>query len=141
MVPRGSLDRQLVSGADRGICQMPGVTWLEAGPCWNLHGRPGLDTRNQGPTMSDQTVQTKPEAELAKLIVTTLNLDMVPSAIDPEAPLFADGLGLDSIDILELALAISQTYGVQLRSDDENNATIFRSLRSLTDDIQRRRLG
>jgi acyl carrier protein len=91
--------------------------------------------------MSDQTVQTKPEAELAKLIVTTLNLDMVPSAIDPEAPLFADGLGLDSIDILELALAISQTYGVQLRSDDENNATIFRSLRSLTDDIQRRRLG
>jgi acyl carrier protein len=62
-------------------------------------------------------------------------------SIDPQAPLFADGLGLDSIDILELALAISQSYGVQLRADDENNDTIFRSLRSLTDGIQQRRPG
>jgi acyl carrier protein len=55
--------------------------------------------------------------------------------------LFADGLGLDSIDILELALAISQTYGVQLSADDENNETIFQSLRSLNDGIQQRRPG
>jgi acyl carrier protein len=73
------------------------------------------------------------------LIVRTLNLDTPASDIDPEASLFGEGLGLDSIDLLEIALAISQTYGVQLRSDDENNAEIFRSLRSLNRDIQERR--
>jgi acyl carrier protein len=90
--------------------------------------------------MSDLTKQAEPEAELAKLIVKTLNLDIPASEIDPEAPLFGEGLGLDSIDVLEIALAISQTYGVQLRSDDENNAEIFRSLRSLNNDIQKRRV-
>lgn len=89
--------------------------------------------------MSGLTAKTREEADLAQLIVKTLNLDLEPGAIDPEAPLFDDGLGLDSIDILELALAISQTYGVQLRSDDENNATIFQSLRSLNRGIQQRR--
>jgi acyl carrier protein len=89
--------------------------------------------------MSDSTTQSEHEAELARLIVKTLNLDMPATEIDPEAPLFGDGLGLDSIDVLEIALAISQTYGVQLRSDDENNAAIFRSLRTLNDDIQKRR--
>jgi acyl carrier protein len=89
--------------------------------------------------MSDQTTQSEHEAELARLIVKTLNLDMPATEIDPEAPLFGEGLGLDSIDVLEIALAISQTYGVQLRSDDENNAAIFRSLRGLNDDIQKRR--
>lgn len=91
--------------------------------------------------MLDPITQTPEEANLAQLIVSTLNLDVTADAIDPEAPLFADGLGLDSIDILELALAISQTYGVQLRADDENNETIFRSLRSLNDGIQQRRPG
>jgi acyl carrier protein len=71
--------------------------------------------------------------------VKALNLNMPASEIDPEAPLFGEGLGLDSIDVLEVALAISQTYGVQLRSDDENNARIFQSLRSLSADIQKRR--
>jgi acyl carrier protein len=89
--------------------------------------------------MSEQTTQTEREAELARLIVGKLNLDLQPSEIDPEAPLFGEGLGLDSIDVLEIALAISQNYGVQLRSDDENNAGIFQSLRSLSDDIQARR--
>jgi len=89
--------------------------------------------------MSESATQTDREAELARLIVKTLNLDIPGSEIDPEAPLFGDGLGLDSIDVLEIALAISQTYGVQLRSDDENNAQIFQSLRSLNDDIQKRR--
>ncbi len=89
--------------------------------------------------MSDSTTQSEPEAELARLIVSTLNLDMPSAEINPEAPLFGEGLGLDSIDVLEIALAVSQTYGVQLRADDENNAAIFRSLRSLSDDIQKRR--
>jgi acyl carrier protein len=92
-------------------------------------------------TMPDAIAQSPQEADLAQLIVKTLNLDVTADAIDPEAPLFADGLGLDSIDILELALAISQTYRVQLRADDENNETIFRSLRSLNDGIQQRRPG
>jgi acyl carrier protein len=91
--------------------------------------------------MSDMATQTEQEAELAGLIVRTLNLDMAGSEIDPEAPLFGDGLGLDSIDVLEIALAISQNYGVQLRSDDEQNATIFQSLRSLNQHIRDRRTG
>ena len=90
-------------------------------------------------TMPDPTTQTSDEAALAQLIIKTLNLDVPAADLDPEAPLFGEGLGLDSIDILEIALAISQTYGVQLRSDDENNAAIFRCLRSLNDDVQRRR--
>lgn len=89
--------------------------------------------------MADPIVQTAKEADLARLIVKTLNLEMAADAIEPETPLFEDGLGLDSIDILEIALAISQTYGVQLRSDDANNAAIFRSLRSLNDHIEQRR--
>lgn len=91
--------------------------------------------------MPDSIAQTPQEADLAQLIVKTLNLDVTADAIDPLAPLFADGLGLDSIDILELALAISQNYGVQLRADDENNETIFQSLRSLNHGIQQRRPG
>ena len=89
--------------------------------------------------MSDSTTQGEREEELAQLIVKTLNLDISASEIDPDAPLFGEGLGLDSIDVLEIALAISQNYGVQLRSDDENNAEIFQSLRSLNRDIQKRR--
>jgi acyl carrier protein len=76
--------------------------------------------------------QSASEHELAELIVTALNLEGVnPGDIDPEAPLFKTGLGLDSIDALELALEISKRYGFQLRSDDENNVRIFSSLRSL----------
>lgn len=71
------------------------------------------------------------EGELAQLFVDALNLETPASEIDPEASLFGDGLGLDSIDILEVALEISQRYGFQLRSDDENNQKIFRNLRSL----------
>jgi len=89
--------------------------------------------------MTEAAGQTEREAELARLIVKTLNLDIRPAEIDPNAPLFGEGLGLDSIDVLEIALAISQTYGVQLRSDDADNARIFQSLRSLNQDIQTRR--
>ena len=89
--------------------------------------------------MPDSTSETAPELELAQLIVRTLNLEIAASEIDPEAPLYAEGLGLDSIDILEIALAVSQSYGVKLRSDDENNDEIFRSLRSLSRHIQAQR--
>jgi len=69
------------------------------------------------------------ERELAQLIVQGLNLPLLPENIDPEAPLYGAGLGLDSIDILEIALIVSKHYGVQLRADGEENQRIFRSLR------------
>jgi len=89
--------------------------------------------------MPDSIVQTPQEADLARLMVKTLNLELTADTIDPLAPLFGDGLGLDSIDILELALAISQTYGVQLRADHKDNEAIFLSLRNLNDHVQRNR--
>lgn len=79
------------------------------------------------------------EKELAQLIVTSLNLEVTADEIGPEAPLYGEGLGLDSIDILELSLAISKTYGVQLKSDDADNNKIFSSLRSLNEHIQQHR--
>ncbi len=89
--------------------------------------------------MTETIAQTEDEAALAVLIVKTLNLEVTPAEIDPAAPLFGEGLGLDSIDILEVALAVSQTYGVKLRADDENNTAIFQSLRRLSSEIQSRR--
>ena len=71
------------------------------------------------------------EPELAEVLVKALNLEVAPSEIDPVAPLYGEGLGLDSIDILEVALEVSHRYGFDLRSDDENNVRIFSSLRSL----------
>lgn len=79
------------------------------------------------------------ELELAQLFVEALNLETPAAAIDPLAPLFGDGLGLDSIDILEVALEISQRYGFQLRSDDENNQRIFENMRSLAAHVAQHR--
>jgi len=70
--------------------------------------------------------------EVAALIVEALNLEMAPEEIEPDAPLFGEGLGLDSIDVLEIALVISKRYGFQLRSDNADNVRIFASLRALT---------
>ncbi len=81
------------------------------------------------------------ESEVAGLIVSALSLEIRPEEVDPEAPLFGDGLGLDSIDALELSLVISKTYGVQLRSDDERNHRIFASLRSLAGHIAKQRVA
>jgi len=75
------------------------------------------------------------QREVAALLVEALNLDIAPESIDPQAALYGEGLGLDSIDILEVALVVSQRYGFQLRSDDEDNIRIFTSLASLTDHI------
>jgi len=72
------------------------------------------------------------EQEIAAMIIDSLNLEEVAvSDIAPDAPLFGDGLGLDSIDALELALAISQNYGVNIKSDDQQNQQIFSSLSAL----------
>jgi acyl carrier protein len=89
--------------------------------------------------MTDADPQLAQEAELGALIVTTLNLEVEPADIAPEGPLFKEGLGLDSIDILEIALVVSKTYGVKLRADDKSNPEIFRSLRSLNRYIQQHR--
>ena len=78
------------------------------------------------------------ELEVAQLIVDILNIeDLEPIEIDPEQPLFREGLGLDSIDALELSLAISKQYGFQIRSDDSENSQIFTSLRSLSEHIEK----
>lgn len=79
------------------------------------------------------------EAEVAKLIVQTLNLKMDPVQIQPEQSLFREGLGLDSIDALELALAISQNYGYQIRSDDPDAVATFASIRSLSKSVEKNR--
>ncbi len=79
------------------------------------------------------------ERELAQLFVDALNLETPAAEIDVSAPLFGDGLGLDSIDILEVALEVSHRYGFQLRSDDENNERIFRSIRSLAAHVAQHR--
>jgi acyl carrier protein len=85
---------------------------------------------------AESTIQSSTEAELAQLIVSTLNLDQTADGIDPEAPLYGDaGLGLDSIDMLEISLTVSQRFGVKLRADAE----IFASLRSLNAYIQGQR--
>jgi acyl carrier protein len=85
-------------------------------------------------------LQTPEQKELAGLIVSALNLEGVdPGTIDPDAPLFGTGLGLDSIDALELALEISKRYGVQLKAEDEDNKRIFASLRAFSAYVQERR--
>jgi acyl carrier protein len=86
-------------------------------------------------------VHTALQSEVAALLVEALNLDIAAASIDPEAPLYGEGLGLDSIDILEVALVVSQRYGFQLRSDDEDNVRIFKSLASLADHIAANRQG
>ncbi len=90
---------------------------------------------------TENAMLSPPEAELAGIIVETLNLEIPASEIDPEMALYGEGLGLDSIDMLEISLVVSQRYGVKLQADDESNADIFRSLRSLNQYIQTRRVG
>ena len=77
--------------------------------------------------------------EVAHQIVAALNLETSATDIDPDAPLYGEGLGLDSIDILEIALVLSKRYGLQLRSDDANNHVIFRSLRNLAGYVAEKR--
>ncbi len=71
------------------------------------------------------------QKEVAGLIVSALNLDINPDDIQPDAPLYGEGLGLDSIDILEVALVVSKHFGYQLRADNADNVRIFSSLANL----------
>jgi acyl carrier protein len=84
-------------------------------------------------------MQTAFELELARLIVETLNLEIAAEEMDPDVPLFSGGLELDSIDLLEIALAVSKTFGFKLRSDDADNERIFASLRALSAHIEQHR--
>lgn len=72
------------------------------------------------------------ERDVAAMIVSALNLEVSPEDIQPEAALYGEGLGLDSIDILEIALVVSKSFGIQLKADSDDNFQIFSSLRSLT---------
>ena len=72
------------------------------------------------------------ELEIKALIIETLGLeDMKPEDSDTEAPLFVDGLGLDSIDALDLGLAIQRRYGIHMSADAEETRQHFRSVRAL----------
>ena len=84
-------------------------------------------------TMSDW------EREIAAMIVETLGLDIAVDAIVPDAQLYGGGLGLDSIDMLEIATVVAQRYAVEIRSDDAKNEQIFASLRALADYVARHR--
>lgn len=90
--------------------------------------------------MTSADTLTDFEREIAQFIVTALNLEVIPAQIAPLDPLYGDGLGLDSIDVLEVALAVSKQYGFQMRSDDPDNANIFASLRSLAAHIAAHRV-
>ncbi|BAN36568.1 acyl carrier protein [Sulfuricella denitrificans skB26] len=79
------------------------------------------------------------QREVAELMIEGLNLEVTADQIDLDAPLYGEGLGLDSIDILEAALVISKRYGLQLRTDSADNQHIFSSLRSLSDYIASQR--
>jgi acyl carrier protein len=80
----------------------------------------------------ETTQEESLEYRLKKLIVEALILeDLKPEDIETEAPLFVEGLGLDSIDALELALAIHQEFGVRTAQGDERNREIFHSVKSL----------
>lgn len=92
--------------------------------------------------MPELTAQTSPAAadaalmlEVAQLVVSALNLEVGAAQVEADMPLYGDGLGLDSIDILEIALVVSKHYGLQLRAGDEDNHAIFVSLRTLSDHI------
>ena len=82
---------------------------------------------------------TEFEQEIARLMVESLNLEIDPLTLDAEAPLFGEGLGLDSIDLLELSVVISKRFGFQIKSDDPDLEETFSNLRSLAKTISIKR--
>src|SRR3989338_130707 len=129
----------------RRPCALPCPTLLRlvaAMPCWFLPPSRRTPTDNQGIPMSENFASVSFEdlmSEVAALIVEALNLDVQPQDVKPDDPLYGEGLGLDSIDMLEISLVISKHYGLQLRSDNENNDKIYASLRALTTHIASQR--
>jgi acyl carrier protein len=101
------------------------------------HGRRIKSTLFKPPLPPGNTMTADKQLlqEVASLLVEALHLEVAPEAIDPNEPLYGDGLGLDSIDMLEVSLVVSRRYGVQLRADDDNNEKIFGSLASLANHI------
>jgi acyl carrier protein len=101
----------------------------------------GIDTHEESMAEKElKQAMTPVELELAKVMVAALNLDLPAEELDPEMPLYgSDGLGLDSIDMLEIALVVSRNYGFQLRSDSEDNMKVFQSLRSLSQHVEANR--
>ena len=91
---------------------------------------------NQNPSPSSTT---ELQREVAQLMIESLNLEITAEQITPDAPLYGEGLGLDSIDVLEIALVVSKRYGLQLRADSADNQHIFSSLRTLSDFIAAQR--
>ncbi len=81
------------------------------------------------------------QLEVATFVVDTLFLEISPTDIELDGALFYDGLGLDSIDALELALEISKNYGFEMSAEDEDNENIFASLRNLAEHIEKNRVG
>ncbi len=90
-------------------------------------------------TVEESSALTAAELELCEIIVKTLNLEMAASEVDPMGAIYGEGLGLDSIDILEISLVISKHYGFQLKSDDQNNKAIYQTVRSLCAHVQANR--
>jgi len=91
------------------------------------------------PAAGDASEQSPLENELAVLLVESLNLEVAPADIVPTAPLYGEGLGLDSIDILEIALVASKRYGFKLKEEDRENMSMFSSLNNLALHIAERR--
>jgi acyl carrier protein len=89
--------------------------------------------------MPETSALNPAELELAALMVKTLNLEIAAANVNPEEPIYGEGLGLDSIDILEVSMAISKHYGLQMKSDDQNNEVIYRSMRNLSAYIEANR--
>lgn len=87
------------------------------------------------PEANQPEINSELQNEVAGLIVSSLNLDVIPEEIQADTPLYGEGLGLDSIDILEVALVVSKRFGFQLRADNADNVKIFSSLGSLTQHI------
>jgi acyl carrier protein len=96
-----------------------------------------MDSQAANPAMA--VSQEQLETEVIQLLISTLNLEVKPEEVTAFTPLYADGLGLDSIDILEIALAVSKRYGFQMRSDDPRNADNFASIRALAQYIAQER--
>lgn len=126
------------------MCRLHGTEKLtiraNRGGMTHPEGTPRFSNEPAKDIMQDNRNEAAPstvdlEIEVAKLIVEGLNLDIAPDQIAPEAPLYGEGLGLDSIDVLEIALVVSKRYGFQLRADSADNRQIFSSLRSLSEYI------
>jgi acyl carrier protein len=106
---------------------------------WTSEGRRSNCANAVNGTLPDNAGSTPVnpalEQEISALIVEALMLeDVAPGDIDPVAPLFGDGpdgLGLDSIDVLELAMALNKRYGVKTQADDDRNQEIFATVRNL----------